>query len=107
MTSRVLSALCAIAMAKALVAAEEASRAKTNFLNNISHDIRTPLNAIIGFTALAKLHLNNKDAVEKYLSKIAVSGNHLLLLINDVLHIKRQNRNKDCSYAVKAVSGKH
>ncbi len=72
-------------LAKALVAAEAASRAKTNFLNNISHDIRTPLNAIIGFTALAKLHLNDKDAVEKYLSKITVLGNHLLLLINDVL----------------------
>lgn len=69
----------------ALAAAEKSSRAKTTFLNSISHDIRTPLNAIIGFTALAASHIDNTEAVKDYLSKIATSGNHLLSLINDVL----------------------
>lgn len=69
----------------ALAEAERSNRAKTTFLNSISHDIRTPLNAIIGFTALAASHIENTDAVKDYLSKIATSGNHLLSLINDVL----------------------
>lgn len=69
----------------ALAAAEKSNRAKTTFLNSISHDIRTPLNAIIGFTALAASHIDNTEAVKDYLSKIATSGNHLLSLINDVL----------------------
>ena len=72
-------------LSEALAAAERSSRAKTTFLNSISHDIRTPLNAIIGFTALAASHIDNTDAVKDYLSKIATSGNHLLSLINDVL----------------------
>ena len=72
-------------LAKALKAAEHSNRAKTTFLNSMSHDIRTPLNAIIGFTALAESHADDPDAVKAYLSKINVSGNHLLSLINDVL----------------------
>ena len=73
----------------ALVAAEHANKAKTNFLNSISHDIRTPMNAVIGFTALATTHIDNKELVLEYLKKISVSGQHLLSLINDVLDMSR------------------
>ncbi len=77
------------ALADALVAAEHANRAKTTFLNNMSHDIRTPMNAIVGFTALAASHIDNTEQVEDYLSKISVSSQHLLSLINDVLDMSR------------------
>ena len=77
------------ALANALVAAEHANKAKTAFLNNMSHDIRTPMNAIVGFTALATSHIDNKEEVEDYLSKITVSSQHLLSLINDVLDMSR------------------
>lgn len=77
------------ALSDALVAAEQASRAKTTFLNNMSHDIRTPMNAIVGFTALAASHLDNKEQVQDYLGKISVSSQHLLSLINDVLDMSR------------------
>ena len=77
------------ALADALVAAEHASRAKTTFLNNMSHDIRTPMNAIVGFTALAASHIDNKEQVLDYLGKISVSSQHLLSLINDVLDMSR------------------
>lgn len=73
----------------ALAAAEHANRAKTTFLNNMSHDIRTPMNAIIGFTALAAAHIDNKKQVADYLGKISVSSKHLLSLINDVLDMSR------------------
>ena len=73
----------------ALVAAEHANRAKTTFLNNMSHDIRTPMNAIIGFTTLAASHIDRKERVQEYLKKIAVSSEHLLSLINDVLDMSR------------------
>ncbi|MDE5909131.1 MAG: response regulator [Lachnospiraceae bacterium] len=73
----------------ALVAAQHANRAKTVFLNNMSHDIRTPMNAIIGFTSLAATHIDNKEQVQDYLSKITISSNHLLSLINDVLDMSR------------------
>ena len=73
----------------ALDMAEHANKAKTTFLNNMSHDIRTPLNAVIGFTALAAAHLDDKAAVQAYLDKISVSGKHLLSLINDVLDMSR------------------
>ncbi len=73
----------------ALAAAEHANRAKTTFLNSMSHDIRTPMNAIIGFTALAAAHIDNKKQVEDYLEKISVSSEHLLSLINDVLDMSR------------------
>lgn len=77
------------ALLDALAAAEHANRAKTAFLNNMSHDIRTPMNAIIGYTALAASHIDNHDMVVDYLSKISVSSNHLLSLINDVLDMSR------------------
>ena len=73
------------ALSDALAAAEHANRAKTAFLNNMSHDIRTPMNAIVGFTALATSHIDNKEQVHDYLGKISVSSQHLLSLINDVL----------------------
>jgi len=73
----------------ALLRAESASKAKTNFLSNMSHDIRTPMNAIIGFTTLAMTHIDNKERVQGYLGKIAASSNHLLSLINDVLDMSR------------------
>lgn len=73
----------------ALAAAQHANRAKTTFLNNMSHDIRTPMNAIIGFTSLAAAHIDNKEQVKDYLTKIATSSNHLLSLINDVLDMSR------------------
>ncbi len=73
----------------ALAAAQHANRAKTTFLNNMSHDIRTPMNAIIGFTSLAAAHIDNTEQVQSYLTKIAASSNHLLSLINDVLDMSR------------------
>lgn len=69
----------------ALTQAKKASKAKSVFLSNMSHDIRTPMNAIVGFTNLAILHIDEKEKVEEYLEKIKSSGNHLLSLINDVL----------------------
>ena len=73
----------------ALAAAEHANKAKTAFLNNMSHDIRTPMNAIIGFTALATAHIGNTELVQDYLKKIHTSSQHLLSLINDVLDMSR------------------
>lgn len=73
----------------ALSQANRASKAKSIFLSNMSHDIRTPMNAIVGFTALAITHIENRDQVEEYLKKIMSSGNHLLSLINDVLDMSR------------------
>ncbi len=73
----------------ALFRAESASQAKTKFLSNMSHDIRTPLNAIIGFTRLAITNIANQERVIGYLNKIAVSGDHLLSLVNDVLDMSR------------------
>ncbi|MGN0411611.1 MAG: response regulator [Lachnospiraceae bacterium] len=73
----------------ALAAAEHANRAKTVFLNNMSHDIRTPMNAIIGYTALAASHLDNVEVTRDYLNKISISSSHLLSLINDVLDMSR------------------
>ena len=77
------------ALRDALAAAEHANKAKTVFLNSMSHDIRTPMNAIIGFTALATAHIDNIDLVKEYLKKISVSGQHLLSLINDILDMSR------------------
>ena len=73
----------------ALRMAQSANRAKTTFLNNMSHDIRTPMNAIIGFTGLAATHIDNKGQVQDYLEKISQSSEHLLALINDVLDMSR------------------
>ncbi len=69
--------------------AEAAERAKTTFLSNMSHDIRTPMNAIIGFTTLAQTNIDNKERVQGYLKKIMSSSNHLLSLINDILDMSR------------------
>ena len=73
----------------ALSQANRASKAKSVFLSNMSHDIRTPMNAIVGFTTLAITHIDQKDQVEEYLKKILTSGNHLVSLINDVLDMSR------------------
>ncbi len=73
----------------ALLQANRASKAKSVFLSNMSHDIRTPMNAIVGFTALALTHIDRREQVEEYLKKIMTSGNHLLSLINDILDISR------------------
>ena len=73
----------------ALAQARRASRAKSTFLSNMSHDIRTPMNAIVGFTNLALTHIDRKEQVEEYLKKIMTSGSHLLSLINDILDMSR------------------
>ena len=73
----------------ALTLAQHANRAKTSFLNNMSHDIRTPMNAIIGFTTLAATHLDKPQQVKDYLAKIQTASNHLMSLINDVLDMSR------------------
>ena len=73
----------------ALVSAQHANRAKTTFLNNMSHDIRTPMNAIIGFTSLAATHVDKPDQVRDYLTKIQTASSHLMSLINDVLDMSR------------------
>lgn len=77
------------ALEDALIAAQHANKAKTTFLNNMSHDIRTPMNAIIGFTSLAAAHVDNTELVKDYLAKITTSSKHLLSLINDVLDMSR------------------
>ena len=66
-----------------------ANKSKREFLFNMSHDIRTPMNAIIGFTSLAATHIDNKEQTLDYLKKISVSSQHLLSLINDVLDMSR------------------
>ncbi len=77
------------AVEEALVQAERANKAKSTFLSNMSHDIRTPMNAIIGFTTLAQSHMEDKKLVESYLEKILSASKHLLSLINDVLDMSR------------------
>lgn len=77
------------ALEKALSAAEDANRAKSDFLSSMSHDIRTPMNAITGMTALAEAHIDNKAKVSDCLRKISVSSKHLLSLINDVLDMSK------------------
>lgn len=77
------------ALEEAVNAAEAANRAKSTFLSNISHDIRTPMNAISGFTTLAISSMDQKEKVRDYLAKIQVSGDHLMSLINDVLDMSR------------------
>ena len=77
------------ALSDAVAAAETANRAKSTFLSNMSHDIRTPMNAIIGFTTLAISNINDTERVKDYLAKTLASSNHLLSLINDVLDMSR------------------
>ena len=77
------------ALSEAVHAAETANRAKSTFLSNMSHDIRTPMNAIIGFTTLAVSNIDDRKRVRDYLGKILSSSNHLLSLINDILDMSR------------------
>lgn len=77
------------ALSEAVRAAETANKAKSTFLSNMSHDIRTPMNAIIGFTTLAVSNIDDKNRVRDYLGKILSSSNHLLSLINDILDMSR------------------
>ena len=77
------------ALAEAVHVAETASKAKSTFLSNMSHDIRTPMNAIIGFTTLALSNIDDTQRVRDYLGKILSSSNHLLSLINDILDMSR------------------
>ncbi|MCM1089467.1 MAG: response regulator [Butyrivibrio sp.] len=86
--------------------AERANRAKSEFLSNMSHDIRTPMNAIIGFTVIANSHIDNREKVQDCLNKIASSSNHLLSLINDILDMSKiesgkiQLQEQECSLSV-------
>ena len=77
------------ALSEAVRAAETANKAKSTFLSNMSHDIRTPMNAIIGFTTLAVSNIDDKKRVRDYLGKILSSSNHLLSLIDDILDMSR------------------
>ena len=77
------------ALQDALMQAQHANRAKTTFLSNMSHDIRTPMNAIIGFSTIAVSHIDNKEQVLDCLQKVLSSSNHLLSLINDILDMSR------------------
>lgn len=77
------------AVKQALVAAENANKAKSRFLSNMSHDIRTPMNAITGFANLAQTHIEDKNLVKDYLDKIQSASKHLLNLINDILDMSR------------------
>ncbi len=76
-------------MQEALTAARSANEAKSNFLSNMSHDIRTPLNAIVGFSVLLERDAGNADKVREYTGKITASSHHLLSLINDVLDMSK------------------
>lgn len=77
------------ALQDALMQAQHANQAKTTFLSNMSHDIRTPMNAIIGFATIAYSHIDNKEQVRDCLQKVLSSSNHLLSLINDILDMSR------------------
>lgn len=80
-----------------------ASKAKSEFLSNMSHDIRTPMNAIVGMTAIATANINNKQQVQNCLKKITLSGKHLLGLINDILDMSKIESGK-MTLSVKIVS---
>lgn len=79
---------------KALTEAKKASRVKSDFLSSMSHDIRTPMNAIVGMTNLALANLDDRDKVEDYLHKISLSSQHLLSLINDILDMSQIEQSK-------------
>lgn len=76
-------------LAEALQAAQIASKSKTTFLSNMSHDIRTPMNAVLGFTTLLARDAENPEKVREYTKKIKASGQHLLSLINDILDVSK------------------
>ncbi len=77
-----------------IIQAEERDKAKSDFFSNMSHDIRTPMNAIIGYTDLALLDTKNTELVEEYLKDIKISGDYLLSLINNILEMSRIERGK-------------
>ncbi len=77
------------ALAKAYEAANKANASKSAFLNNMSHDIRTPMNAIVGFSAIAAAHIDDKERVQDCITKITASSKHLLSIINEVLDMSR------------------
>ncbi len=79
---------------EAMMRVEEANNAKTQFLSSMSHDIRTPMNAIIGMTTLASKHLEDQEYIKNCLNKMALASNHLLTLINDVLDISKVESGK-------------
>lgn len=91
------------ALQDALLQAQHANQAKTTFLSNMSHDIRTPMNAIIGFATIAASRIDNKEQVSDCLQKVLSSSNHLLSLINDILDMSRiesgkmQIHNQECN----------
>ena len=76
-------------LSEALRAAQIASESKTTFLSNMSHDIRTPMNAVLGFTSLLSKEADNPERVREYTDKITASGQHLLSLINDILDVSK------------------
>ncbi len=78
-----------VALEEALEGMKRANEAKSDFLSHMSHDIRTPLNAIIGMTSIAGLHLDDRDRVEDCLNKICTASNHLLALVNEVLDMSK------------------
>ncbi|MCM1134346.1 MAG: response regulator [Clostridium sp.] len=78
-----------VSLKNALDMADSANKAKTNFLSSMSHDIRTPMNAIVGMTDIAKKHTDDKEKLDDCLDKITLSSQHLLTLINDVLDISK------------------
>ena len=84
--------------------AESANRAKSTFLFNMSHDIRTPMNAIIGYADLASRHLDDPEKLEKYMENIQVCGQNLLMLLNNVLDLARiENDKTEIEYSVSDV----
>ena len=89
MSDRTGEHLTTLAMEAALEVAEKASKAKTDFLSNMSHDIRTPMNAIIGITTLMKNELHQPEKLAEHLGKLETSGRLLLGIINDILDMSR------------------
>ena len=81
-------------LSEALEFAKAANKAKSDFLAAMSHDIRTPMNAIMGMTALARAHLDEPERVSDCLGKISVSSSHLLSLINDILDMSKIEQSK-------------
>ena len=79
---------------KALSEAEKANRVKSEFLSSMSHDIRTPMNAIVGMTALASANISDPKKIQDYLEKISISSQHLLSLINDILDMSQIEQSK-------------
>ena len=89
LSDRTADKKASMALEEAVRSAESANKAKSTFLSNMSHDIRTPMNAIIGFSTLASANTGNEEKIKEYLSRILSAGKHLLSLINDVLDMSR------------------